>query len=176
MSASFAAGAFFYFEGRWMTKREPKIIDKKKRGEWAEMIFMARAAERGIAISKPWGDTQSYDFVVGRPGRFVAVQVKCTTFALAEGLDKGYLCSVCSSSRPYARGSFDFLAAYVVYEDAWYIIPEEEILGKKSVSLSTHCLDSKYEGYREAWSLLEDSSETGETIDIQGCEEEFSAR
>ncbi len=113
-----------------MEKRKPKIEDKKRRGEWAEMIFTVRAAERGIAISKPWGDTTSYDFVVGRPGRFRAVQVKCAIFEIAEGLDKGWLCTVCGSGRPYARGSFDFLAAYLVYEDAWYIIPEEETLKK----------------------------------------------
>jgi hypothetical protein len=159
-----------------MAKREPKISDKKKRGEWAEAVFLMRASERGIAVSKPWGDTQSYDFVVGRPGRFLAVQVKCTVFELGEGSDKGYLCTVCSSSRPYARGSFDFLAAYLIPETAWYIIPEEEILGKKSVSLSTNCLDSRYEGYKEAWALLEERADPkGEGIDIQGCAEEFSA-
>lgn len=73
-------------------------------------------------------------FVVGRPGRFRAVQVKCTIFEIAEGLDKGWLCTVCSSGRPYACGSFDFLAVYVIFEDAWYIIPEEETLGKKSIA------------------------------------------
>jgi hypothetical protein len=133
-----------------MEKRKPKIQDKKRRGEWAEMIFMARAAERGIAICKLWGDTTSFDFVVGRPGRFLAVQVKCTIFQIAEGLDKGWLCTVCSSGRPYARGSFDFLAAYLVYEDAWYIIPEEIILGLKSISLATNCIEARYEECREA--------------------------
>jgi hypothetical protein len=154
-----------------MEKRKPKIQDKKRRGEWAEMIFMARAAERGIAISKPWGDTTSYDFVVGRPGRFRAVQVKCTIFEIAEGLDKGWLCTVCSSGRPYARGSFDFLAAYVIYEDAWYIVPEDETLGKKSISLATNCVEARYEEYREAWHLLEDKPDGGEPIDIQACAE-----
>jgi hypothetical protein len=152
-----------------MEKRKPRIADKKERGEWAEMIFMARAAERGIAINKPWG-TRSYDFVIGRPGRFLAVQVKCTVFELGKDADKGYMCTVCSAARPYARGSFDFLAAYVIYEDAWYIIPEEEILGKKTVSLSTKCIEARYEEYREAWHLLEDPA--AETIEIQACAEE----
>jgi hypothetical protein len=161
--------------GVGMKKGELTIKDKKRRGEWAEIIFMARAAEREIAICKPWGDTRSFDFVVGRPGRFFAVQVKCTTFELAEGLDKGYLCTVCSSNRPYARGSFDFLAAYLVYEDAWYIIPEEEILGKKSVSLATNCVEARYEEYREAWHLIEDKADAEEGTTIQGCAEEIEA-
>jgi hypothetical protein len=43
-----------------MKKRKPKIIeDKKQRGEWAEMKFMARAAEHGLPGSKPWGDSNS---------------------------------------------------------------------------------------------------------------------
>jgi len=157
-----------------MKKREPKIRDKKRRGEWAEMIFMARAAERGIAISKPWGDTTSYDFVAGRPGHFAAVQVKCTLFEIAEGLEKGYSCTVCSSNRPYRRGSFDFLAAYLIQEDAWYIIPEDEILGKKSISLATNCVEARYEKYREAWHLLGDCREDeNKGIDMEGCAEEI---
>ena len=105
-----------------------KMKDKKVRGEWAEMKFMTSAAEHGLCVSKPWGDSNSYDFVVGRPGRFVAVQVKCTVFNTANGV--GYICSVCSSHKQYPRGSFDFLAAYLVREDVWYIIPEEETRGK----------------------------------------------
>ncbi|MGC2364791.1 MAG: hypothetical protein WA555_07255, partial [Candidatus Sulfotelmatobacter sp.] len=86
---------------------------------------------------------------------------------------------VCSSGNPYPPESFDFLAAYVVFEDAWYIIPEEEILGMKSVSLHTKCSHSKYEKYREAWELLgrdPNPNSTGGHVDsIQGCAEEFSS-
>src|SRR5205823_4773765 len=64
--------------GKGAGKIEVKIRDKKLRGEWAESVFMVRAGERGLQVSKPWGDSRSYDFVVGRPGHFVAVQVKCT--------------------------------------------------------------------------------------------------
>ncbi len=144
-------------------KRKPKIIqDKKKRGEWAESVFLVRAGEEGLPASKPWGDSSSYDCVVGRPGKFVAVQVKCTIAKLESG--NGYICSVCSSHKPYPPGSFDFVAAYVIREDAWYIIPEKEIRGLKSISLCTTGLGSeaKYEQYREAWGLLRKASEIGD--------------
>jgi hypothetical protein len=158
-----------------MAKRKPIIIGKKLRGEWAEMIFMLRATEHGLQVSKPWGDSRSYDFVVGRPRHFVAVQVKSTIFEL----EQGWMCTVCSSSTPYPPESFDFLAAYVVFEDAWYIIPEEEILGMKSVSLHTKCSHSKYEKYREAWELLgrdlSPDSGGGHIDSIQGCAEEVSS-
>lgn len=146
-----------------MKRRKPKIIqDKKKRGEWAESVFLARANEVGLPASKPWGDSSSYDCVVGGPGKFVAVQVKCTIAKLQSG--EGYTCSVCSSHKPYPPGSFDFLAAYVIREDAWYIIPEKEIRGLKSISLCTTGLGSeaKYEQYREAWGLLRRASEIGD--------------
>jgi PD-(D/E)XK endonuclease len=147
-----------------MKKRKPKIIqDKKKRGEWAESMFLVRAGEEGLPASKPWGDSNSFDCVVGRPGKFVAVQVKCTIAKLESG--EGYNCSVCSSHKPYPPGSFDFLAAYVILEDAWYIIPQKEIRGLKSISLCTTGLGSeaKYEKYREAWGLLRKASETGDS-------------
>ena len=141
-------------------RRKPKIIqDKKKRGEWAESMFLVRAGEEGLPASKPWGDSSSYDCVVGRPGKFVAVQVKCTIAKLESG--EGYICSVCSSHKPYPPGSFDFVAAYVIREDAWYIIPEKEIRGLKSISLCTVGAEAKYEQYREAWGLLRKASEIG---------------
>jgi len=147
-----------------MKKRKPKIIqDKKKRGEWAESVFIARACEEGLPASKPWGDSRSFDCVVGRPGKFVAVQVKCTLARLESG--EGYNCSVCSSHKPYPPGSFDFVAAYVIPEDAWYIIPEKEIRGLKSISLCTAGpgAEMKYEPYREAWGLLRKASEIRES-------------
>jgi hypothetical protein len=39
-----------------MNKQKPEIIrDNKKRGERAETVFAARAAENGLAVSKPSG-------------------------------------------------------------------------------------------------------------------------
>ena len=146
-----------------MKKRETTLIpDKKKRGEWVELRFMAEAAERDLPASKPVGDSENFDVVVGRPGKFVAVQVKCTVFRSKNG--EGYVCSVCSSHKVYREGSFDFLAAYVVPEKTWYILPAKEIVGKRSVSLCTPT--SRYEKYREAWALLREAvgaSEAGES-------------
>jgi hypothetical protein len=151
-------------------KRKPEILDKKLRGEWAEMVFMARAAERGLPVCKPWGESRGYDFVVGRPGRFVAVQVKSTIFEL----EQGWICTVRSGHKPYPPGSFDFIAAYVVFEDVWYIIPAEAVQGMESVSLNTGTNRANYEEYREAWRLLGPGTDgRGRRIDIQACAEEF---
>ncbi len=52
----------------------------KERGEWAELCFMARAADRGLNVSRPHGDSASYDVGVEQNGRFLRIQVKSTTF------------------------------------------------------------------------------------------------
>jgi hypothetical protein len=140
-----------------MEKQKPKFIkDHKRRGEWAESVFAARAAENGLPISKPLGDSRSFDCVVGPPGKFVAVQVKCTMAKLPSG--KGYLCQVKSDNKKYRAGAFDFLAAYVIPEDAWYIVPAKAIQG----SLLLCGPRAKYEQYREAWNLLREASAIGE--------------
>ena len=50
----------------------------KRRGEWAELQFMAKAAKLGLQVSKPWGELSRYDMVIGTAGHFVSVQIKST--------------------------------------------------------------------------------------------------
>src|SRR5260370_9335507 len=127
-----------------MKRRKPGIIkDPKSRGEWVESVFMVRAGEQGLAVSKPWGDSRSYDFVVGRPGRFVSVQVKSTTVESGGG----YACAIRKQNQGYARGSFDFVAAYVVQEDVWYILPARAIRGKESVGRRSNSTEAKNAAY-----------------------------
>ena len=142
-----------------MNQRKPDIIeDKKQRGEWAESLFMARAHEHGLPVSKPWGEMCPYDFVIGTTGRFVSVQVKSTL----SKLKTGYVCTVLGGHQPYSAGSFDFLAAYVVPADAWYIIPARLIHGKGCLTLYPNSPKAKYERYREAWHLMREAIATKE--------------
>jgi hypothetical protein len=143
-----------------MKQQRPGIIrDNKKRGEWAESVFAARAAENGIQVSRPSGDSESFDYVVGRPGKFVAVQVKCTIAKMPGA--KGYICNLKCNNKKYREGSFDFVAAYAILEDTWYIVPEEAIRGMGAITLCSTM--PKYERYREAWELLREASGDGET-------------
>jgi len=142
-----------------MKKRKTKIIkDPKARGEWAESVFLARAAEHGLPVSKPWGDSKAFDFVVGRPGRFVGVQVKSTAFQSGGG----YSCAVKHNNQAYARGSFDFVAAYVIPEDVWYIVPAEKMRGRDTMVVCSESQQALYEEYREAWHLLREAARVGE--------------
>jgi len=138
-----------------MKATKPEIIrDNKKRGEWAESVFAARAAEHGLAVSKPSGDSESFDYVVGHPGKFVGVQVKCTIAKQPHA--KGYICNLKSNNAKYRAGSFDFVAAYAILEDTWYVIPENVIRGMSAVTLCSTM--PKYEKYREAWFLLREAT------------------
>jgi len=111
------------------------------------------------------GETASYDFAVEYEGRFVRVQVKSTMFK-----DRGgYSCSVRGCRGPYTGDPFDFVAAYLIPEDLWYIIPEKEIHGQGSIALYPKLARAKYGPYKDAWNLLR--GKTG--IDLQACAEEW---
>jgi hypothetical protein len=58
------------------------------------------------------------------------------------------------STGPYKEGSFEFVAAYVIPEDVWFILPEKIVRGMWSVGLYPKLEGSKYSGYKEAWHLL----------------------
>jgi hypothetical protein len=140
-----------------------KIKHPKLRGEWAELCFMVRAAEHGLQVSKPWGETAHYDFAVEYDGHFVRVQVKSTMFK-----DRGgYSCSVRGCRGPYEGDPFDFVAAYLILENLWYIIPAEVIRGQGSIAVYPRLKKSKYARYREAWYLL--LGRAGKVGSIEAC-------
>ncbi|HEY3975244.1 MAG TPA: hypothetical protein VGM18_19730 [Candidatus Sulfotelmatobacter sp.] len=57
---------------------------------------------------------------------------------------------------PYKLTEIDFIAAYVIPEDSWFILPLRDILGRTSL-LFRRKRDRRrgiYDSYREAWRLL----------------------
>jgi hypothetical protein len=88
----------------------------KQFGEWAELCFMARAEERGLNVSKPHGDSASYDVGVEQNGRFLRI--------------------VRSQHRRYGPGKLDFFAVYLIPIDLWYIIPFAVMDDVRTLSLT----------------------------------------
>src|SRR2546427_12649730 len=83
----------------------------KQRGEWVEMLFMARAVREGLQVSKPYGESASYDFIVESGSLCSRIQVKSTLTRT----HNGFVCNLrCSASRTYDLGSFDFAAVHVI--------------------------------------------------------------
>jgi PD-(D/E)XK endonuclease len=133
-----------------MTNRGIDIKHPKQRGEWAELLFMTRATQHGLCVTKPFGDSAHFDFATEYQGRFLRVQVKSTKYMRFNS----YICHVTSTCRPHRANQIDFVAAYVIPADAWYIMPAGAFQRKTQVCLSPHRKTSKYGRYREAWHLL----------------------
>jgi hypothetical protein len=137
-----------------MTNQAIDIPHAKLRGEWAELRFMSRAAEHGLCVAKPWGDSARYDFAVEHQGHFLRVQVKCTQSRRWNS----YVCNVTANGVPYSTDQLDFLAAYVIPADVWYIIPTPATKGQQTILLTPnrkyHRKNCKFDPYKEAWHLL----------------------
>jgi hypothetical protein len=123
----------------------------KQRGEWAELVFMARAAEHGLIVAKPWGESSHYDFAVERGQGFLRVQVKSTM----SKQKNSYVCSLSGNRVFYTPEHIDFLAVYIIPLDLWYLIPSAAALrGNRRLRIAPEYWKSIYRPYREAWHLL----------------------
>ncbi|MBZ5646060.1 MAG: hypothetical protein LAN37_02420 [Acidobacteriia bacterium] len=126
------------------------IKHPKRRGEWVELQFMSRAAHHGLTVSKPWGDSARYDFIVEHKGRCVRVQVKSTYFYRRGG----YQCKFLTGSGVYSKKDIEFVVAFIIPEEIWYVIPIGEVEGYLGVTLEPRRTTNKYFRYMEAWHLL----------------------
>ncbi|HVP42820.1 MAG TPA: group I intron-associated PD-(D/E)XK endonuclease [Terriglobales bacterium] len=140
---------------RWEKLLHPFMRSTKRRGEWAEAAFVAKALGQGLRVSKPLGDSDPYDYVVFNIRHAMnRVQVKS---AWARRMGRGY--EVRSTNQKLDRRDFDFLVVALPEVDVWYVIPVDAVHGKRNARLypverrrrKTRC---DYEQYREAWHLL----------------------
>jgi hypothetical protein len=130
-----------------------EIRNCKERGEWAELCFMAKAAGHGLRVSKPYGDSASYDVGVECKRRILRVQVKSTLYQ--RGGRESYSLNVHGPKRrPYTKGTVDFFAVYLIPQDTWYILPFEKTGGDFWLYITPGRKRGKWEKYREAWELL----------------------
>ena len=132
----------------------PPRTPTKPKGDWVECEFMASAMQRGLIVSKPYGDSAPFDFIIGRHHPLRRVQVRGRT--LFQG--GGFHCTIGKwPSRPFNWRDYDVLAFYVIPCQAWYLIPTTEINSSRwAITFFPHIHNSKgrYEKYREAWQLL----------------------
>ena len=73
------------------------------------------------------------------------------------------------SLQAYMRDEIDFLVAYVVPVDAWYVFPVEALQGLRSLKLfpGSRKKRSKYEKYREAWGLMREKGGKCERVGMR---------
>lgn len=113
--------------------KSPVVTDSKKRGEWAEALFITEALRRGWEVFTEHGDSSSYDVIVSKGDIMRTIQVK-STFVVN---DKRSVWTVSRGSRkktPYKDG-LDFFALYCHNTGVWYMITPEEIAGKKTFTI-----------------------------------------
>jgi hypothetical protein len=139
----------------------------KRRGEISELAFALAAARQGFGISRPYGDSERYDIILDPPRspsaddrtrpRLVRVQVKSTAHML-HGMHQVAVKRTIKGGgyAAYKLTEIDFLAAYIIPEDSWFIFPLVHILGLTALLLKPKCRRWRhaYDRYREAWHLL----------------------
>ena len=149
--------------------------DPKRKGELGELVFVLTAASHGLIVSKPYGDSASYDFLVQTGRRIIRIQVKA---AFTERFG-AYTFNVTSGRhRYYTEKDIDFLAAYIGPLDIWYIIPVHVIHSTAAIVISPGARlkdrGTRFEPYREAWHLLTRKSQRKKQFVVEGDKPESS--
>jgi len=88
--------------------------------------------------------------------RLWRVQVKSTTTLLNGQYRINAHRRIYGRAVPYQPSEVDFLVAYIIPEDAWFILPIRAILGRTSLLFAPRNFPRPglYAAYREAWHLL----------------------
>lgn len=127
----------------------------KQRGELAELAFMHKAARLGFGVAKPWGDSERFDFILSYRKQLWRVQVKSTY-----GLHRTAYRVMSQGTRllsTYTPDEIDFLVAYLVPREVYYVIPAVAVQGLTALYLypsGTRKGAGQFEKYREAWHLM----------------------
>jgi hypothetical protein len=122
-----------------MENRGMKIKQANLRGGVGGVAVYVAGIEEGLHLSKPWGEATDYDFIVeDRGGRAGAGEVDD-----ARGSGRIFVHGAGERGAVPVR-SFDYLAAYVLQEDMWYIIPAEMVVGQGSIAMYPRLKRSKY--------------------------------
>jgi hypothetical protein len=142
----------------------PANLNNRQRGNFAELAFMRKAASLGLSVAKPWGEGERYDIIVRVENVCWRVQVKSV---LAKTPSKLHYRIKTSSGgahyRLYSSTEIDFLAAYIIPEDTWYIVPAAVIEPRKVMCVTPGSKRSKFEKYREAWKLMKPTATATKT-------------
>ena len=127
-----------------------------KIGDISEARFISDALSKGFIISKPFGNSDKYDFILDSGKILYKVQVKTANFY--DDKKRRYVCSAVSGrfgkSKLYSDKEVDIVAIWVPSTIYWYIIPTKNI-DVKTLSVYPHYESkAKYEKFKNAWELL----------------------
>lgn len=111
----------------------------KKRGSVNELQCMAKIAEYGYTVLTPYGDSERYDFVIEKGGKFQWVQ--CKTWHQVEGrslitisLKSSHITANGTVTKLYTEDEIELFATF--FNGECYLIPVSQVKKMKLVSLS----------------------------------------
>ena|SRR5579863_3845850 len=127
-----------------------------RRGDLGEVAFVHKAMSLGYVVAKPYGQMHRYDFMVEGGNKLWRVQVKTST-CMRDHLYQ--LCVQRITHRrvvAYKKSELDFVVAYLMSEQTWFILPVSEVAGRRTILLPPREFPRKnsFAKYREAWHLL----------------------
>jgi hypothetical protein len=128
--------------------------NEKEKGELAELAFLHKAASLGFGVAKPYGDSECYDFILDSGERFWRVQVK-SIYIPSRWVYRAQ--AQHNNGQRYKAEDIDFLVAYVVPRDIWYVIPVNYVAASAALAFyPSGCRKGAghFECYREAWHLM----------------------
>ena len=111
----------------------PVITDNKKRGEWAEALFIAHALSRGWEVFTEQGDSSSYDVIISKGNTMRTIQIK-STFGINQTRSSWTVSRGSKKKIPYHSG-LDFFALYCNHSDVWRFIRPSQIAGRTTFSI-----------------------------------------
>ena len=130
----------------------------KKLGEIVELKFQLKCFELGLIVSKPFGDSTYYDFILDNGHDLYRIQIKSTNYLETANRMNGYRFAMlrgCNKKTLYTDKEVDFIVGYVTPKNIWYIFPISKILGIGTIRVYPHKENSgSYEFYRERWELI----------------------
>jgi len=139
------------------TPQESIRRNTKRTGELSEAAFLLKAESLGFHVSRPWGDSERYDFILDTGPRLWRVQLKCTEVVHARGYDIQPIYAIYGQGKVvYTAEQIDVLVAHIIPKDTWYVLPVDAFAPSKSLRFypDIECKRARWESYREAWHLL----------------------
>ena len=155
------------------TPARTEARNTKRTGELSEAAFLHKAVSLGFKVTKPWGDSERYDFVLDSGQRLWRVQIKCTAAERAGGYHIQPIHFVYGKSKVvYTVDDIDVLAAHIVPLDLWYVVPVQALAQGTSLRLypDDGCKTARFEKYREAWDLFRGDDATEPAAAVQNLD------
>lgn len=112
-------------------------MDKKLKGDISETAVIAKCTRLGFGVSVPVGDRFTYDLIVDNGLRLIKIQVKSIYLASngslkCAGARRTLTNRTTTKYKTYDKGDFDYVVAYYMDTNDFYIIPEDVFLTSTS--------------------------------------------